>query len=59
MSEDVEPILDHLEMLNGFRNMAEGTRAIYISMIENGFEEAEAMRLTAAYLHGLAGGKLS
>lgn len=50
--------MDAVEMLNVMRNIAAGARGLYAEFVEQGFTEAEAMRLTAAWLHGSAGGKL-
>lgn len=53
MSDDP---LDEIEVLQGMRGMAKMTRALFEELVEQGFEAAEALKLTAAYLAGLAGG---
>lgn len=53
MSDDP---LDEIEALQGMRSMAKLTRALYEELLEQGFEITEALRLTSAYLAGLAGG---
>jgi hypothetical protein len=49
--------LDAVEALNSMRNMASLIRAFYVGLVEEGFDAAEAMRLTVAWVVGAAGGK--
>lgn len=51
--------MDAVELLNAVRNLAAGAWAMYEALKEEGFQEGEAIKLTASWLHGTAGGKLS
>jgi hypothetical protein len=51
--------MDMVEVLNAFRNMATGAWAMCESLKEEGFNDEQAMKLVAAWMHGNAGGKLA
>jgi hypothetical protein len=57
MSDDDAHPMDEIEVLNIMRNAAKMARALYLQLVDEGFAEAEAHRMTRSYLHGLAGGK--
>lgn len=48
--------LDQVEALNAMRNMAQLLSEFRNSLREEGFNDAEAMKLTASYVQGLAQG---
>ena len=50
--------MDVIEALNAMANAAMIVHGLYTSLISEGFTETQAMKLTAAFLHGQAGGKL-
>lgn len=50
--------MDAIEIANAMRGLAHGVRAFYEGLIEEKFDQAEALRLTAAYVAGMAGGKV-
>lgn len=50
--------MDAVEMANSMRNLATGARALYEQLLEEKFEAADALRLTSAWLAGIAGGKI-
>jgi hypothetical protein len=50
--------MDEAEALAAIQNMAKLMRAFYESLASEGFSEADALKLTASYVHGTAGGKL-
>ncbi len=51
--------MDMVEVLNAMRNIASGAWAMYQALKEEGFPEAEALKLVGAWMHGTGGGKLS
>ncbi len=46
--------MDGVEFINAMRNVASGVRAFYVGLVEEGFTDAEALRLTLAYVTGIA-----
>lgn len=63
MSEDGEtrPFtpLDAVEMSHAFAGMGKAIWSFYSGLVDEGFSTDQALRLTVAYAHGLAGGKLA
>jgi len=59
MSADRDPItpLDGVELAHMFVGLAGGVWSFYSGLIEEGFEAAEAMKITLTYVHAVAGGK--
>lgn len=51
--------MDVIEMFNAGKGMAVMLRGFYEGLIEQEFDNADAMRLTVAYVVGMAGGKAS
>jgi hypothetical protein len=51
--------MDSVETLNSMRNVATATKAFYDQLVDEGFEKADALRLTMAWVGGMAGGKIS
>lgn len=56
MSDDGEQAMNEIEMRNGMRGIAIGAKAFYDALLEEGFDETDALKLTAAWLAGSAGG---
>jgi len=50
--------IDEAEALAAMANMAKMTKAFYEGLKEEGFSEQDSLRVTFAYIHGAAGGKL-
>lgn len=50
--------IDAVEMLASMASMAAVVAAFFRGLLEQGFDEAKALRLTCAYIHGMAGGKI-
>ena len=62
MSEDegmVGQPMDAVEILNSIRNLATTARAFYLQLVEEGFSEADALRLTATWIGGISGGRIA
>lgn len=51
--------MDAVEMVNTMVNLASGARAFFNQLVEEGFEKNDALRLTAAWIAGLSGGKVA
>lgn len=51
--------LDAVELAHGMAGAAAGVWAFFSSLIEEGFNTDQALRLTVTYVHGLAGGKIA
>lgn len=56
---DGDGALNEVEMLAGMISMAKGTRAFYDALIEEGFDAADAMKLSCAWVAGSIGGHKS
>lgn len=55
MADEEDPMA-WVEMLAAINSLAKGTREFYTALVESGFETAEAMKLTCAYVAGGVGG---
>lgn len=51
--------MDTVETLHAMQNLATGAKAFYDQLLIDGFEKADALRLTMAWVGGVAGGKIS
>lgn len=51
--------MDAVETINSMRNLASATKAFYDQLLVDGFDKADALRLTMAWVGGMAGGKIS
>lgn len=51
--------MDDVELAHAMVGMAATSKQMYDSLVGEGFDKADALKLTAAFLHGAAGGKLS
>jgi hypothetical protein len=49
--------MDAIELQHSLNDIAISLRTLYVSLIQQGFPEAEAMQLTRTWLHGISGGK--
>lgn len=58
VNDDHDPI-DAVETAHMLAGTASTIRTFYVALLNEGFSEADALRLSGAFLHGIAGGKLS
>ncbi len=49
--------MDETEMRHAIAALAVGARALWSGLREQGFSEAECLKLTQSWLHGISGGK--
>lgn len=50
--------MDAVEIANAMVNIANAARTFYDELRQQDFTESQALKLTAAWLHGVTGGKL-
>lgn len=50
--------MDAVEIANAMQNVASAARRFYDELRQQDFTETQALKLTAAWIHGAAGGKL-
>ena len=48
--------MDEIELRNAMRGVAVSARSFYEGLVAEGFDESDALKLTAAWLAGSAGG---
>ena len=51
--------LDAVEMTHAMAGMASVWMSLFRALVDEGASETVALQLTSAYVHGMAGGKLS
>jgi len=49
--------MDKLEIMNAVSGLAEASRNFYLSLLDQGFNETQAMALTLTWLTGVIGGR--
>ena len=59
MSEEPNPAMTRVELMNAMVGLAAAVRALFMNLIEEGFSAEEALKITMQYVHGVAGGKAS
>ncbi len=47
--------VDAIEMAQGMRDLASATMAFYRQLVDEGFGKSDAIKLTSAWISGLAG----
>ena len=57
MSDDGEETMDWVEAIAVMLKLAQGTREYYEGLIEAGWTQEEAWKLTLAWQHAMSGGK--
>lgn len=53
---DGEDAMTEIEMRNGMRGIAVAAHAFYEGLVQQGFNESDALKLTSAWIAGSAGG---